>query len=380
MKHVECSAPAPNGNSANFVVTGDTTYQASNETIQYCYVHGGLVSVLIYGSNVTLDHCFLGNCGGQQHSEIICIGAASQNVIIRYSFLCNLLGPSGTTYIEPQQNGGPAPNGIYIYGNVFWAYSPNDWEANPSALSLTSGETASNIYFYNNTLYGLKPVSGGYQDSGLGCDSNGNACSNVVVRNNIWQACTYAPGFSGVTTQDHNILNTGGASFVNAAAGNFRLAANTSSGVNLGAPYNIDPDGNTRTTWSLGAYEYVSVSTNSIIAVSPASLAFGAVPQGTTVTNYFTVKNAGSGLLAGTAAISGISTNFTVVLGGTYSLSANQSAQVGISYTPSSNADSAVVTFTGGGQASANVSGQLQVASRPSPPSAPANLRVVASK
>jgi hypothetical protein len=44
--------------------------------------------------------------------------------------------------------------------------------------------------------------------------------------------------------------------FVNASAGDYHLTADTPAGEDLGAPYNVDKDGNARTTWTRGAYEY----------------------------------------------------------------------------------------------------------------------------
>jgi len=145
------------------------------------------------------------------------------------------------------------------------------------------------------------------------------------VRNNIWQSCVYNPGMD-CAVNDHNLLNTGGASFVNATAGNFHLAANTTAGVNLGSPYNIDPDGNTRTTWSLGAYEYGSTSTNApstalvpIVAWNVwqiASLQVQAQGSASGVTNLF--FNFGDGSYTNFGNTNAASTPHTYASPGTY--------------------------------------------------------------
>jgi hypothetical protein len=96
----------------------------------------------------------------------------------------------------------------------------------------------------------------GFADTGVRGD---NASSTITVRNNVWQANTYGPTFQSVQVQDHNILNAGGVSFVDAGAGDFHLAQATAAGVALSAPYNLDPDGNVRGadgTWDLGAFEF----------------------------------------------------------------------------------------------------------------------------
>jgi hypothetical protein len=311
-----------------------------------------LVGVLFTGSNQTLDHCYLRNFGNQGHSEAI-DACNVNNLTIRYNVLEDLLNPS-TTYIEPQVNGGAIPNGIYVYGNVFRAVSANEGTENPSVFSSTSGELVQNVYIYNNTFYGLHGSSPqqGMADTGVRGD---NANSTVTVRNNIWQNCVYGPGFQSVQVQDHNMLNTGGASFVNAAAGDFHLVANTTAGVNLGSPYNIDPDGNIRTTWSLGAYEYGSISTNPVISVSPNGINFGSVLTNTVSSQTFIVQNTGGGTLTGTATVSGA---FSIVAGGTYSLSANQSQNVTVGFSPkAAGLVTNTVTFTGGGGMTETMSG-----------------------
>jgi len=257
LRHLELAAPNPNGNLSNFNVDSHVWPGANGQLIAYCYIHGGLVGVLLTGSNETIEHSYLQNNGGQQHSEMI-DAANTQNLIIRYNVLDNLVCCDGTTYIEPQVNGGLVPNGLYIYGNIIKATRSDEGTNNPSLLSSTSGERVLNVFIYNNTIYGLHGASPqvGFADTGVRGD---NASSTITVRNNIWHANTYDPTFQSVQVQDHNILNTGGVSFVNAGAGDFHLAQATAAGVALSAPYNLDPDGNVRGadgTWDLGAFEF----------------------------------------------------------------------------------------------------------------------------
>lgn len=44
--------------------------------------------------------------------------------------------------------------------------------------------------------------------------------------------------------------------FVNESAGDFHLTANTLAGESLSVPYEVDKDGNVRSTWTRGAYEF----------------------------------------------------------------------------------------------------------------------------
>jgi hypothetical protein len=260
LRHLELEAPEPNGNLANFNIDSQVWPGAKGELISYCYIHGGLVAVLFTGSDAVIEHSYLQNNGGQEHSEMI-DAANVQNLTIRYNTFENMVSTSnghGTTYIEPQVNGGSTPNGIYIYGNIFKATRSNEATSNPSVFSSTSGELVLNVFIYNNVIYGLhgSPPSVGMADTGVRGDNPG---STITVQNNLWQANSYNPGFQAVQVHDHNILNTGEAGFVNAADGDFHLTAATKNGIALPSPFNIDPDGKIRGAdgvWDIGAYEY----------------------------------------------------------------------------------------------------------------------------
>jgi hypothetical protein len=59
-----------------------------------------------------------------------------------------------------------------------------------------------------------------------------------------------------VTQAETHSCAVSSAPFVGAATGDFHLTSSTPSGEDLGPPYNLDRDGNVRTTWTRGAYEY----------------------------------------------------------------------------------------------------------------------------
>ena len=100
----------------------------------------------------------------------------------------------------------------------------------------------------------------------------------------------------------------------------------------------------------------------SSISVTPASQDFGTVEVGSTVDRTFTVENTGGGTLSGSASIS---SPYSIVSGGSYSLSAGASQTVTVQYSPTSaGTHNATVTFTGGGGAARSVSGYGQ----PPPP------------
>ncbi|HUA38790.1 MAG TPA: fibronectin type III domain-containing protein, partial [Candidatus Sulfopaludibacter sp.] len=62
---------------------------------------------------------------------------------------------------------------------------------------------------------------------------------------------------------------------------------------------------------------YTVPSTVPVLQVTPGSIGYGTLLVGTSETNSFTVQNAGSGTLSGSASVSG---PFSVVSGGSYSL------------------------------------------------------------
>src|SRR5437660_6895716 len=95
--------------------------------------------------------------------------------------------------------------------------------------------------------------------------------------------------------------------------------------------YNTDAMGITRSTWTRGAFEYGTLSTNPVVAVSPNTLNFGSIQVNTSRDSSFTVQNLGAGTLAGAATVAA---PFSIISGGIYSLGANQSQTVTVRYSP----------------------------------------------
>ena len=269
---------------------------------------------------------------------------------------------------------------LYVYGNVFYQPSGSSWGvANGVIGGWTggNGEMMYNVLVYNNTFINVNQES---------LSSFPNTYGGCQAYNNLWYNCQ-APGFSRFPTHDFNdFISSGGTQgeahgisgssnpFANFIGLDFTVTANTTAGINLGSPYNIDPAGKTRSTWTRGAYEFATANTNPVIAVSPSSLNFGSIPTNTASQLSFTVRNSNAGILAGTASVAA---PFSIVSGGSYSLAANQSQSVTVSYNPTATGtNSQVVTFSGGGGASATVIGVATVnSSRAQLPSPPQNLR-----
>jgi hypothetical protein len=147
-------------------------------------------------------------------------------------------------------------DGSEVYGNVIWTTKPT---AHSDACILIGGDggvsaagvSANDVRIYNNTLVGVQ--------SGTCAIRMPGTHSGVVVANNLWFGLGGGVGTScEADTCESNELVTA-SPFVDAAAGDFRLAQATAPGMLLAAPYDVDLAGAQRGAdgvWDLGAYEY----------------------------------------------------------------------------------------------------------------------------
>jgi hypothetical protein len=287
------------------------------------------------------------------HGENINLYYNPHNTIIRF----NKFRDSFTTY----GNGGTAiiaiqhTDGHEIYGNTFYKCYASD-----GTLGFI-GNNGRNIKVYNNTF------AGGTGNNNI--TLNTSALNGNIAQNNLWVACSSSQAQAG--TADNNTSTSDTGIFVNYSAGDLRLAVPTAAGAALNSPYNLDMLGKTRGadgTFDRGAYEFGALSVTPLNAVSPSSLDFGSVTTNTTLQLNFTVRNAGSGTLTGSATVTA---PFSIVSGGSYSLGAGQSQTVTVRFNPLVvGSYSRTVTFTGGGGASATVNGVaiVQVIADTTPP------------
>lgn len=299
--------------------TGGSLVTAGN--VSHCYVHGGN------------NHYFMRNCSAciveycassdavstaNNHGENINWYGAfgpSDGCIARYNkFYNNFLGGGG---------GGTAVIAIVtsanceIYGNVFYNNRCSDGLVGWSGTR--SGYGVINLKFHDNTVAGHASSSA----DGINLETSSTGC---IAENNIWylnqagfQTCShdYNAYFSTLSTpSEAHVQVKSGSPFVNYSGLDFMLATNTTAGINLGSPYNVDLLGNTRTTWSRGAYEFAGsgaapvitsalngTATNGIaysyqITASGSPTAFGASPLPTGLS-----VNGGTGGINGTPAV-----------------------------------------------------------------------------
>jgi hypothetical protein len=147
-----------------------------------------------------------------------------------------------------------------VYGNIFV-----DCTAGNGIVSGTSVGHLAGVLVYNNSF--IRCSSGGWFSGGSGSPSGNVAYNNLVF--------DMAAGIgSGIDFNDYNVYFqavdapaeahgqeahgqvSAADPFVNQAEGDFHLQGHTDPGLDLGTPYDVDPDGNTRSTWDRGAYEF----------------------------------------------------------------------------------------------------------------------------
>ena len=271
-----------------------------------------------------------------------------------------------------------SPSHIRIYNNIMVA------TANGIEMGDDGGSTGpfafTDIQVDNNLD---APGSSGHGGSGIASHWSGSTFTSCLFANNIMVDCSQITGpyYSGQSSNNVTTTSANATSlFANYIAGltnsDFHLKSGAGSligqGVNLSTYFTTDYAGNIRPAtgpWDIGPYIYGTNSsggnTNPVIQVTPGSITYGAILNGTSKTNNFTVQNIGAGTLSGTASVGA---PFSIVSGGSYSLGASASQTVTVVFSPTvaSNFNQSV-TFTGGSGASATVTGSATNAPVPTP-------------
>jgi hypothetical protein len=205
--------------------------------------------------NITIERNIFMNGHSSSHAhgeQINANGADVTNMVLRY----NVFKDNGGTGTVVGNNSNIANS--FIYGNLFI----RDTVGNGIITGTSVGDLV-NTMVYNNTFVGK--VAGGPWVSGEGGTGNiarnnlifgmdASAGAGVILDNNAYFQTTNTPTETNRQTGTNN-------PFVNASGGNYHLAAATSAGLVLSAPFNLDPNGNTRGAdgvWDRGAYEFIS--------------------------------------------------------------------------------------------------------------------------
>ncbi len=218
---------------------------------QHWFVRNSEAPVIEYSASDRIT----GDSG--HHGENINLYYTGDNSIIRYNKFRNSFMGQGST----PAGGGTAiiaiayTGGHQIYGNTVYNYQAGN--------GVIGGgfPTLGNIKIHNNTFvnnpYGAPGISLG---SGTGNDVYNNLWINTAQTPDIAGATHNYNGFSGSASlgEANQQLNIPTSIFTNYAGNDFTLKTNTIAGTPLPAPYNIDPLGRIRATWSRGAYEYTA--------------------------------------------------------------------------------------------------------------------------
>jgi hypothetical protein len=271
VRYVEVAGSGPDDNPG---YSNDGIYATTSNTnllIEYCHIHDqGRCPILGRGwDNCTVRYCFVARNESEdaQHAEGVSLygGDGCFNNL----FLNNIWEDVEGTGVIVVGDGGSN----YFSGNlIYWtAGYPNAGQngrycGNGSITSWTS-EIHSNSWYLHNTV--VVPSSGGdnFRLGGIGA-SFGNVASNNLFycAASFGTRLSYPTGTTGDFNWYYPAVGTGsdngeangqvgsGNPFVSAA--DFRLTANTDAGTALGSPYSVDLLGNTRTTWTRGAYEF----------------------------------------------------------------------------------------------------------------------------
>jgi len=114
---------------------------------------------------------------------------------------------------------------------------------------------------YNNTIVNV--AFGCARTANGGVYASGSAAYNNLIIGSGFNSCSGLPvadyeASDGSTGETHGQTLTS-AIFVNYSAGTiagYHLSGHTNPGLSLGSPYNVDSDGNARSAWDRGAFEY----------------------------------------------------------------------------------------------------------------------------
>ncbi|MEK6775190.1 MAG: hypothetical protein AABY64_14715 [Bdellovibrionota bacterium] len=264
IKHVYINSQV--GNLPNITIA---RYSVSTDT-QGGPINTGLVfsRMFVNGSNnvwflrttdgAILEYSASQNADGNSanHGEIVNLYYSSNNAIIRYNIFRDEYVPNGSTAMIAITAG---TQSVKIYGNVFSNFRSGD-----GAIGYI-GSTTANSMVYNNTIDSCNSSTGGSGGIQLA-----NSPTNLIY-NNIWTNCG-SISFSGA--HDYNAfpdsnahgesnaqLNVPTSIFMDYAGRDFRLKSQTTAGITLLSPFNIDLLGFTRGAsgaWSRGAFQFIN--------------------------------------------------------------------------------------------------------------------------
>lgn len=300
------SAKASVGKLQTYTDSGCTFwYGSANDTLEYSYIHDmGLCPVFMRSSvgDLIQNNYFARNTyySWNFHSEGISASEGVGNLTVRNNYWQDIEGTAVIATASAQNYPQNEAFNWYIYGNIFW-YTTNNLALphlnNPDPAVVSRWQMGvgdgilfpfsikfdGTLLFANNTIIGYGASASDNCSVLTGDGVNITTIGNLIVENNLWidnaslsvsMASASQGGSGSVITNltwayngyynnskndtNSNVQSFGSQPLVNWQNWNFNLASNSVAGINLGSPYDVDINGNTRTTWSRGALEYVS--------------------------------------------------------------------------------------------------------------------------
>jgi hypothetical protein len=186
---------------------------------------------------------------GANHAEAVNLFYSGNNAIVRYNKFKDMYVAGGATAIVAITYA----DGLQFYGNVVSNFSDGD-----GAIGF-DGYYSSHNRVYNNTFI----------DGTGACGTAWGSGTDNLVYNNLFINCRTVGlagthdynGFSDSNSRGeaHPQVNLATSIFANYAGGDFRLTSNTSPGMFLGTPFNLDMSDKVRGAdgvWDRGAFEY----------------------------------------------------------------------------------------------------------------------------
>jgi hypothetical protein len=256
----------------------------SNITFQYCALHDSDRTIFLMRGNwrnLLVDHSYLARNTSTPaiHGELLSM-TSSDGVVFSNNIIEDIEG----TAIFAGLNGGAAAN-WKIYGNVIFhsaAYAADSGRVSGHnwgiagivfvANDASNANRGDNFWVYNNTIYNIKgSYSGVVIQLGTGNIVQNNVWYGSVRTNNSFSGALgynwyYNTQADGDSTATKVVCSSNCNVFVGASSKDFTLATAIPGGVNLAAPFNVDPNGTMRGgdgTWDRGAFEFGGGSTSS---------------------------------------------------------------------------------------------------------------------
>ncbi|MDO8646874.1 MAG: choice-of-anchor Q domain-containing protein, partial [Candidatus Diapherotrites archaeon] len=263
---------------------------AFNGLLDHLYIHDIKGAGFLMGGTATLQYSYLARnrSTAPMHAE----GWASRtsSVILRWNIFEDIRGTG--QFVQLYGTG----TNHEVYGNVFkLVEGPCATECGSTAFPVidnTSTGTINGLKFYNNTIYGFNANPGVASINGsTGYDvknnlwinnSYGASIAGTENYNNVWGTYWYSGGPTGAQSYwrciqyggsdpsgncagNNSLVAPSASAIFVSVPGNLHVLGNTISGLtmigtNLGAPYDVDMEGNTRTNWTRGAYEFTGAS------------------------------------------------------------------------------------------------------------------------